>query len=115
VVGDGRDGLTLKVHVPKAPSGHVLVFGVRPCSPGRRYCDKLRYIGLLPAPSGGWSEITTLYCKKYGVPPSGSRVIVATQQQLDGWRDRPMRLDVIVPDRPAPGTQPKRRRTTSGA
>jgi hypothetical protein len=36
--------------VPKPPVGHILVFGARPCSPGRRYCDKLRYLGLLPAP-----------------------------------------------------------------
>jgi hypothetical protein len=115
VTGDGRDGLTLRLHVPQLPSGYVLVFGARPCSPGRRYCDKLRYIGLLPAPSGGWSEITTLYRRKYGVPPSGSRVIIATQQQLDGWRDRLMRLDVIVPAVPGPATRPKRRQTALGA
>ena len=115
VAFDGRDGVKLMLHVPKAPSGHVLVFGARPCSPGRRYCDKLRYIGLLPAPSGGLSEITALYCRKYGVPPSGSRVIIATQQQQDGWRGWLMRLDVIVPDVQRPMTRPKRRRTPAGA
>ena len=115
VTGDGRDGLRLMLHVPEAPSCHVLVFAARPCSPGRRYCDKLHYIGLLPAPAGGWSEITTLYRRKHGVPPSRSRVIIATQQQQDGWRDRLKRLDVIVPAVQGPPTRPERRQTTSMA
>ena len=46
MTGDGRGGVTLKRSVPEAPAGHVLVFGARPCSPGRRYCDKFRYLGL---------------------------------------------------------------------
>jgi hypothetical protein len=44
------------------------------------------------------------------MPWPGSRVIIATQQQLNGWRDIPKRLDVIVPVRQAPATKPNRRR-----
>ena len=97
VAGEGRGGVTLKLGVPEAPEGHVLVFGARPCSPGKRYCDKFRYLGLLPAPVKGLSDITRLYCEKFGMPWPGSRVIIATQQQVNGWRDLLMRLDVIIP------------------
>jgi hypothetical protein len=110
IAGDGGDGITLKLGVPKPPVGHILVFGARPCSPGRRYCDKLRYLGLLPAPKGGVSNITARFCERHGMPWPGSRVIIATQQQLNGWRDIPKRLDVIVPVRQAPATKPNRRR-----
>jgi hypothetical protein len=115
ITGKGRDGVTLKLRVPTVPEGHVLVFGARPCSPGRRYCDKLRYLGLLPAPSGDFSDITTLYYERYGVPWPGSRVIIATQQQVNGWRDMLMRLDVVLPGGQGQAVQPKRRRTTAGA
>ena len=114
IAGKGRHGFTLKLCVPKAPAGYVLVFGARPCRPGKRYCDKLRYLGLLPAESAGMSEITTLYYERHGVPPPGSRVIIATQQQVDGWRDMLMRLDVVLPGGPCPATGSKRRRTTTG-
>jgi hypothetical protein len=110
MAGDGGDGIALKLGVPKRPVGHILVFGARPRSPGRRYCDKLRFLGLLPAPKGGVSNITAQYCERHGMPWPGSRVIIATQQQLNGWRDIPRRLDVIVPGRQGPATKPNRRR-----
>ncbi len=115
MTGGGRHGFTLKLGVPNPPAGHILVFGARPCSPGRRYCDKLRYLGPLPPPSGGVSDLTAPYCEKYGMPWPGSRVIIATQQQLNGWRDLPRRLDVIVPARQGPPPKPKRRRTPAVA
>ena len=115
VAGKGRHGFTLKLGVPKAPAGYVLVFGARPCSPGKRYCDKLSYLGLLPAPSGGWSEISRLYYEKHGVPPPGSRVIIETQQQVNGWRGLPMRFDLVLPRGPSPAARPKRRPTAAGA
>ena len=115
MTGDGIGGATLKIGVPKALAGHVLVFGARPCSPGRRYCDKFSYLGLLPAADGGASDITTQYYEKYGVPRPGSRVIILTQQQVNGWRDMLMRLDVVVPLEQGPAARPKRLRTTAEA
>ena len=115
MAGDGRDGFILKLRMPKRPTGHILVFGARPCGRGRRYCDKLRYLGLLPAPKGGLCDITALYCERHGVPWPGSRVIIATQQQVDGWRDIPRRLDVIVPAWQVPAAKPNRRRPPDAA
>ncbi len=111
MAGDKRDGVTLKLGVPMRLAGHILLFGARPCSPGRRYCDKLRFICVLPAASRGVIDITARYCERLGVPWPGSRVIIATQQQLNGWRDISRRLDVIVPVRQGPATKPNRRRT----
>ena len=83
--------------------------------PDWRYCDKVRCLGLLPAPSGGVSSITTPYYEGHRVLRPGSRVIIATQQQINGWRDMFRRLDVIVPSEQAPATQPKSRRTAAEA
>ena len=58
MVGEGMDGFTLKLGVPKMPTGHILVFAARPRGRGRRYCDKPPYLCLLAAPKGGVSEIT---------------------------------------------------------
>jgi hypothetical protein len=115
IISDGSDGFTIKLSVPNPPAGHVLVYGARPCNAGRRYCDKLIYLGLLPAPVGGWSDITKLYCEMHGVPWAGSRVIIATRQQINGWRDLLMRTDGIVPHGQGLLAKPKRRRTTVAA
>ena len=89
--------LALNVSVLKARPGYTLVYASCPYNAGRTYCDKFAYLGLLPAPDGGQSDITELYVKRYGKPPPGSRVIILIVQQLDGWRDNPQRTDAIVP------------------
>ena len=115
IPSDGRGGFTLKLGVPEVPAGHILVFGARPCNAGRRYCDKFCYLGLLPAPVGGLSNITKLYCEKFGEPWPGSRVIIATQHQLDGWRGILLRIDAVVRGGQGLPAKPRRRRTTAGA
>jgi len=111
VATGGRDGVRLKLGVPMRLAGHILIFGARPCSSGRRYCDKLRYICVIEDASRGVIDITARYCERLGMPWPGSRVIIATQQQLNGWRDIPRRLDVIVPEGKGPTLKPKPRRT----
>jgi hypothetical protein len=41
----------------------------------------------LPAAEGGWSDITDLYRKAFGVPRVGQRVFIRTRQILNGWQD----------------------------
>ena len=53
--------------------------------------------------------------EEFGAPWPGSRVIIATQQQVDGWRDLLRRLDAIVPGGQGPAVPLKRRRTTARA
>ena len=90
-IAQDSDGVALKLSVTKAPAADLLVFASRPYNAGRRYCDKFIYLGPLPIPAGGESDITASYVKKYGQPWPGSRVIILTVQQSNGWRDQPRR------------------------
>jgi hypothetical protein len=47
------------------------------------------YLGLLPPPADGWSDITELYVVRHGVPKAGTAVWIRTCQHLDGWTDVP--------------------------
>ena len=95
--------------MPSAPAEHTKVLASPPQSPGRRFCADFRFIGLLPPPKGGVSNITEQYVKKYGNPPPGSRVLIQTRQHLDGQQDRPVQTNAIVP-----GTWKRRRATGAG-
>ena len=68
---------------------------------GRTYCNDYRFLGLLPAPVKGWSDITRLYITKFGVPPPNTRVFIRTWQQVNGWENRgQMKLtNALVPIR----------------
>jgi hypothetical protein len=106
------DGIALKLSVTTAPAADLLVFASRPYNAGRRYCDKFIYLGPLPAPAGGESDITAPYVKKHGKPWPRSRVILLTVQQINGWRDQPRRVEAVFrPNRPS-APQPKRRQVT---
>ena len=74
-----------------------MVFGQAPCSAGRSKRRNVAYLGLLPAPQDGMSDITDLYFKKYGKPPVGSRVFICTRQIINGWQDHPKNTNAIVP------------------
>jgi hypothetical protein len=90
--------ITLRLRVPRAPARLTFVLGLRACSAGisvpRSHCVIL---GLLPAADRGWSDITELYVKKYGVPPAGLRVFIQTRQLINGWEDDFKNTDAVVP------------------
>ncbi len=81
-------GPTLKLRLSEPPTEDIMVFASPPWKAGRTYCNDYRFLGLLPAPVNGWSDITRLYIKKFGVPPPNSRVFIRTWQQVDGWEHR---------------------------
>ncbi len=90
----GRTALKLELAEP--PDGEIMVFGAAPCSPGRYKCFKFTRLGPLPPPVGKLSEITSLYVKRYGVPPVGKRVFIRTRAQNDGPRDCFLELHAVV-------------------
>jgi hypothetical protein len=42
------------------------------------------FLGLLPPPTDGWSDITELYVARYGVPKVGTAIWIRTCQHIDG-------------------------------
>ena len=81
-------GPTLKLRVSETLTEDIMVFASPPWKAGRTYCGDYRFLGLLPAPAKGWSDITRLYMKKFGVPPPNTRVFIRTWQVVDGWENR---------------------------
>jgi hypothetical protein len=96
-ITNNRGEVSLKLSVPSTPAEHTIVLGAAPCSAGRSSARHFNFLGLLPAPNRGVSDITDLYVAKYGAPPAGMRVFIRTQQQIDGWDDLPKQVTAIVP------------------
>ena len=47
------------------------------------------FLGLLPPPTDGWSDITDIYKARYGEPKPGTAIWIRTCQHIDGWTDAP--------------------------
>jgi hypothetical protein len=56
------------------------------------------FLGLLPAPIDGCSDITALFKARYGEPKAGMAIWIRTCQHIDGWIDVPKVLRARVPD-----------------
>ena len=78
-----------------------MVFGQAPCSAGRMKRRNVAYLGLLPAPQDGMSDITEIYVARYGEPRAGEKVFILTRQQKDGWEGFDLETNEIVPEKPA--------------
>ena len=96
-ITNARGAVALKLSVPTAPAGTILVWGTVPCSAGASFPGRFTFLGLLPNPVGGVSDITKLYVDRYGVPPVTKRVFIQTCQQVNGWQDAPKRTTAVVP------------------
>ena len=89
--------ITLKLRVPSPPAQYTLVQGARPVRTGVRCVQHFPFLGLLPAPNDGWSDITELYVARYGVPKFGQAIWIRTCQHIDGWIDVPKVVGARVP------------------
>ena len=63
--------------------------------------QRFPFLGLLPPPTDGRSDITELYVARYGVPSAGKAIWIRTCQHTDGWTDVPKVTRSRVPA-PAP-------------
>jgi hypothetical protein len=90
---------TLKLRVPGPTAQYTLVYGAAPVRSGVRYVNHFPFLGLLPPPKYGLSDITELYVARYGVPKAGTAVWIRTCQHVDGWTDIPKvaRARVLAP------------------
>ncbi len=92
--------ITLKLRVARPPAQYTLVQGARPVRTGVRCVQHYTFLGLLPPPIDGWSDITGLFVARYGVPKAGTAIWIRTCQHIDGWTDAPavFRARVRAPD-----------------
>ena len=92
---NGQPRLRLKVSGPLTED--IMVFAQAPCGPGRKKWRHGAYLGLLPAPQRGESDITEMYVARYGQPEPGMKVFIRTCQQKDGWEGPDQDLSALVP------------------
>jgi len=90
LITNRRGRFRLKVQVSPAPGARYSVWGSRPCNLGISRCFHCPRLGPLPAPSGGWSEITALYFGKHGdyildheLQMVGKRIYIRVRQERD--------------------------------
>jgi len=95
--------LRLEVLVAPRPKGDFLVFASAPCSPGWSRMRRPVYLGLLPAPADGISDITPLYLARFRAPRPGEQVFICTRQHRHGWEGPAATHSGLGPPRPAPG------------
>jgi hypothetical protein len=88
---------TLKLRVTNPPTQYTLVQGAAPVRTGVRWVQHFPFLGLLPPPTDGWSDITELYVARYGVPKAGKAIWIRTCQHIDGWIDVPKVVRARVP------------------
>jgi hypothetical protein len=81
--------ITLKLRVSSPPAQYTLVQGARPVGNAVRCVQHFPFLGLLPPPIDGWSDITELYVARYGIPKAGRAIWVRACQHIDGWTDVP--------------------------
>jgi hypothetical protein len=96
-ITNSGDTITLKVRVLSQPGQYTLVQGAAPVSAGVRCVEHFPFLGLLPPPTEGWSDITELYVARYGLPPVGTVIFIRTCQHLDGSTDVPKLTSARVP------------------
>ena len=89
--------ITLKLRVPSPPAQYTLVQGAAPVRTGVRCVQHFPFLGLLPPPADGWSDITERYFARYDVPKAGTAIWIRPCQHIDGWSDVPKVVRARVP------------------
>ena len=95
-ISEEQGRLRLRLRVVGPVDGDIMVFGATPCSTGRKKWRNGAFLGLLPAPVGGESDITELYVARHGEPEPGKRVFIRTRQQREGWKDHSRNVHEVV-------------------
>ncbi len=97
-----REGkFTLMVRVEGTPEQLILVRGAKPVRSSAWRGQHFPFLGFLPPPKDGWSDITDLYVARYGVPKPNQAIWIRTCQHIDGFTDVPKTLRVRVSPLPA--------------
>jgi hypothetical protein len=92
-----RGKCTIKLRVDGTPEQLILVQGAKPVRSCVRFVLHFPFLGLLPPPINGWSNITEMYVARFGVPKPGTAVWIRTCQHIDGFIDAPKALRFRIP------------------
>jgi hypothetical protein len=103
-ITNDESGVRLFVEITGDLDTDIMVFGQAPCSPGRHKRRNVSYLGLLPPPIAGKSEVTYLYRARFGEPRPGTKVFIVTCQQKNGWKGHDQVTNARVPEPPKPQT-----------
>src|ERR1035441_8037093 len=99
-ISNNQGRLRFELWVSGPVTEDIMVFGAAPCSAKWRKCRKPVYLGLLPAPEGGVSDVTELYVRRFGEPKAGERVFIRTRQQTNGWEGWNKDVSEVMPAKP---------------
>src|ERR1035438_4926508 len=100
IISESQGRLRFQLRVSGPVTEDIMVLGAAPCSAGWRKCRKPVYLGLLPAPEGGVSDITEMYVRRFGEPKAGERVFIRTRQHTNGWEGWNKDVSEVVPVKP---------------
>jgi hypothetical protein len=98
-IGCAKGEYQIKLGVSGSAPNDIMVFGSPPRRAGQGAGGNYAFLGLLPAPLGGESDISGLYLSKlrewrqlkserYQVPLAGARICIRTWPQEDGWESK---------------------------
>jgi hypothetical protein len=115
VITNRRGRIVLKLKVSPVPGARYTVWGSLPCNRGVSRCYNCPRLGPLPAPAGGWSDITALYFRKHGdyiveheVPVVGKRIYIRVRQERDDGLALYEEVRAVVPEPEGAGERAKR-------
>ena len=89
--------IAVSLTVPTDPGTITALRGAAPVSAGIARLPRVAFLGLVPFPVQGVSDITSIYTARYGVPPVGSRIFVVANMIVGGWESPKVAFSAIVP------------------
>lgn len=89
--------IAISLTCPTDPGSETALRGAAPVSAGIARLPRVAFLGAVPAPVQGASDITSLYTARYGVPPVGSRIFVVVNMIVDGWESPKVAFSAVVP------------------
>jgi hypothetical protein len=97
IIESDENGVRLYLALNGELSEDIMVFGQEPCSRGRYKRRNVSYLGLLPPPIGGRSDITRLYRARFGDPRPDQKIFIVTCQEKEGWKALDQETSATVP------------------
>jgi hypothetical protein len=76
---------------------YALVRACPPQSAGVSICSNWRILGLLPTPTSGAIDITSLFVAKFGAPAVGKKLFIQVGEVVGGTEAIPSQFEAVVP------------------